>query len=239
VIVKIRSGRKATRSTRSARRPAIDWKRRDAEWDIRVKQFGLRGVYHVGNPESNLSAVDEMQRREILPLFRQQIRPTDRTALDFGCGWGRWTATIAAEIGGTCVGVEPTVPYLEEARRRNAGNPAVSFTHLFEGRIPENQKPVDIVWACIALSTILDPAMFKLELSEIDRILKPGGLMFLIDNTDGTNKNTPVRSRWSISRTIAEYKAAFAPFVKLHVIGEYKDLGEPDTIFAGSKCRPS
>jgi len=58
--------------------------------------------------------------------------------------------------------------------------------------------------------------------------------MFLIDNTDG-RLGKPVRSRWSMSRTIQEYQEAFSGFVALKHLGDYEDLGECNSILAARK----
>jgi hypothetical protein len=63
-------------------------------------------------------------------------------------------------------------------------------------------------------------------------------LFFLIDNTEGKG-GRPVRSRWSISRTVEEYREACRGITALRVLGAYVDLGETNTILAGRKGEPA
>jgi hypothetical protein len=59
--------------------------------------------------------------------------------------------------------------------------------------------------------------------------------MFLVDNTAGPSHRPVVRSPYSMSRTIEEYRRAFAGWTDLEARGDYVDLGETNTIMAGYK----
>lgn len=212
----------------------MDWAARRAEWDTRVKMFGKRAVFNICHKtQEELDEITRIQRETILPLFKQQLRGENNVILDFGCGWGRWSKDLA-DISNCVIGVDPTVFFLQEAEDMNADLP-VLYAEYKDGIIPVGDSCVDVIWACLVLSTVVEEDMFQATLAELNRVLRPGGLMFLIDNTSGPAHRPVVRSRWSISRTIEEYQKAFSGWVDLKRLGEYTDLGEVNTIMAGRK----
>ena len=218
-----------------------NWEARKREWDTRVESLGVdRAVFHLRHrtPEA-LAAITKLQEDAILPIFHELLggvpayyEERDVTLLDFGCGIGRWSPTLQ-QIG-RAIAVDPTAQFLEYAKEHSPLDPPSEYRLYCDGRIPMDDGEADVVWACMVLSTVLDDAMLAATVAEIDRVLKPGGLMFLVDNTWGQGK--PVRSRWSMSRTVIEYQAAFAKVAPLVELGHYVDLGETNTIMAGRKA---
>lgn len=208
-----------------------DWEKRREEWDLRYRMFGRRSVFHIGHGEQELMDITLKQRETILPLLRSSLNGREFLALDFGCGWGRWTETLANEILGQAIGVDPTPGLLAEAMSLRA-SPRVEFGLLNDGKIPLDDRSVDLFWACLVFSTILDETILATTMSEVQRVLAPGALVFIVDNTEGRG-GRPVRSRWSISRTVEEYRALFSEIVDLEVLGSYEDLGEINTIMSG------
>lgn len=208
-----------------------DWDARDQAWQARVAKLGVeRAIYHSKHQATEFPAVTSMQRKAIWPHFTAALNGTERTALDFGCGYGRWTPMLAEAVG-QALGIDPTVALLEHARKsRHAAR--VNYARYEHGRIPSDDHSFDVIWCCMVLSTVLTDAMFDATLEELRRVSKPGALVCLIDNTS-TVDGRPVRSKYSISRTIDEYQAAFAPWVDLEVKGDYIDFGEINTVFVG------
>lgn len=217
------------------------WQERNDAWEGRARRLGERAVLHVGHssPEAQ-AAIWDKQRMVIMPLLRDAITHihTDNPPLilDFGCGVGRWSGELS-ELG-LVVGVDPTVTFLETCERRWGNTPGITFKHYEDGNIPAADNTFDVVFACMVLSTILDvkDGMFTETLIELKRVLRKGGLFFLVDNTEG-HGGRPVRSPYSISRTVKEYQDAAAEHmnVALSVFGRYEDLGETNTIFAGRR----
>jgi ubiquinone/menaquinone biosynthesis C-methylase UbiE len=210
------------------------WTTRSDEWAKRVKMFGTRAVFNICHPPAELEAVTKLQRDTILPLFKSQVTPADTYVLDFGCGWGRWTETLSEMVDGIALGVDPTPEFLAEAEKRRT-SACVQFLPYAQGRVPMEDSGADVVWACLVLSTVLEEDMLAHTVGELGRVLRPGGLMFLVDNTAGPAHRPVVRSRWSMSRTVEEYRAAFAKWVDLQLLGAYTDLGEVNSIMAGRK----
>lgn len=212
---------------------AVDWNIRKDRWEDRVRRYGTRAVFNWAHPESELDAVSEKQQQAILPLFGEQLRGDERTVLDFGCGWGRWSTVLADIVRGRCIAVDPTAPLLEIARRQFDSD-SVVFAILKDGRVPLTDASVDVVWCCLSLSTILEDEMLDATALELNRVLKPGGLLFVVDHTLGKD-GKPVFVEFSRSRSVEEYRARLAPIASLSVLGHYFDLGERIEVMAGRK----
>jgi len=113
----------------------VDWQKQRAEWDKRVALFGQRAVFNYGHPESELAAITEKQREVILPLFQSQLLGNELVTLDFGCGWGRWSETLADITKGMVVGIDPTSWFIDKAIENNT-NKSVVFDVYSDGKIP-------------------------------------------------------------------------------------------------------
>ncbi len=210
---------------------ASDWDARNEAWNARVERLGVeRSIYHSKHQAPEFPAVTKLQRDAIWPHFLAGLNGTERTALDFGCGYGRWTPMLAEAVG-QAVGVDPTTALLEHARK-TPHSPRVTYARYQHGQIPATDQAFDVIWCCMVLSTVLKADMLTDTLAELERVAKPGALVCFIDNTS-TVDGRPVRSKYSISRTIEEYQAAFAPWVDLAVKGDYVDFGEINTVFVG------
>lgn len=212
-----------------------DWQARREAWRDRVAALGVeRAVYHKKHrtPEA-FAAITKLQEDTIFPVLRQALTPEDRVTLDFGCGHGRWTQKLA-DLTGTAIGVDPTRPLLETAIVNSRGSQNVTFALYENGTIPlvGMDGRIDVLWVCMVLSTILDDRMFAATLRELRRVCHPGTLVCLTDNTSMAD-GRPVRSPYSISRTIQEYQDAFASWVRLEPVADYQDFGEINTVFLG------
>jgi ubiquinone/menaquinone biosynthesis C-methylase UbiE len=212
-----------------------EWDARVEAWQARVAKLGAeRAIYHSKHTAEEFPAVTEMQQAAIWPHFIGALTGQERRALDYGCGYGRWTPQLAAALG-FARGVDPTPELLELARERlraDRGPGRVEYARLVRGQIPSTASSFDVIWACMVLSTVLTDGMFRATLAELRRVARPGGLVFIIDNTSRAD-GEPVRSKYSISRTIDEYVGAFRSWVELAPVGQYIDLGEINTVFRG------
>jgi len=214
---------------RLLRRNRFDRITNDADyWSARASAHGERAVLHLGHGPDEVDAVTARQRRLLMPLLRRALDGGESTILDFGCGSGRFTKDLAAAVGGTAIGVDPTAELLRLA----SGGPGVEFRLLENGRVPLPEESVDAVWCAIVLGCITRESSLTRAADEILRVLRPGGLVFLVENT------TPKRSGpHFVFRTVEEYRALFRP-LPLAVLGGYTDLDETITVMAGRSPLP-
>jgi len=194
------------------------------QWEDRARRHGARAVLNIGHSEDEAPQVTEFQRRELYPHFRAALRGDERVVLDFGCGPGRFTSDLHEMIRGRAIGVDPIQSLLDLAPR----HPAVDYQLMSEGRLSIASDAVDAVWICLVLGGIHGRTL-KATVSEIQRVLRPGGLLFLVENTTEARGN----SFWAF-RSVAEYQRLLSPIPLVHV-HDYQDLGERISVMTGRK----
>ena len=125
--------------------------------------------------------------RKLLAAWRLPIDwlniPPGGIALDVGSGPGSVTASLARAAGpdGLALGVDISEPMLARAVRAQAG-PQVGFLRADAQRLPLRDQTVDAAVSIAVLQLIPDPAA---TLSEIGRVLRPGGRLALMVPTAG------------------------------------------------------
>ncbi|GAA4349433.1 class I SAM-dependent methyltransferase [Angustibacter luteus] len=101
--------------------------------------------------------------------------------LDVGCGTGFHLPRFAGRAAGV-VGVEPHEPLLALARSRVAGLANVQVLAGTAQALPLTDASVDVVHARWAY--FFGPGC-EPGLAELDRVVRPGGIAFVIDNDAG------------------------------------------------------
>jgi SAM-dependent methyltransferase len=199
-----------------------------AYWEGRARTHGARAVVNLGHAEEALDALTRRQVNEIFPRLNGCLRGDERVALDFGCGPGRFTGPLAEAIHGRAIGVDPIRSLIDLAPR----GPDVEYVRSDGRQIPLPDASMDVAWVCLVLGGLPDARLSE-AVSELKRVLKPGGLLFLVENTSD-KEDCP---HWAF-RPVAEYQRllAFAPLAHLH---DYDDLGERISILAGRKVPES
>jgi ubiquinone/menaquinone biosynthesis C-methylase UbiE len=105
-------------------------------------------------------------------FLREHVRPGDH-ALDLGCGDGRFTGLLAA------AGAQPVGADVAEAAlcRARATHPEIEFVLApVSGALPLQDSAFDVVWASEVIEHVADTARW---LSEVRRVLRPGGRLLL------------------------------------------------------------
>lgn len=194
-------------------------------WKKRSRQYGKRSVLNIGHSEKKVHAVTKMQKDEIFPFLKQQLRGNEKLILDFGCGPGRFTPDLATMIQGCAIGVDP-IKYLIDLAPKN-GN--VEYGLMEEGIIPVKTDSIDVIWICLVLGGITDDSMLRITIDQINRVLKKDGLVFLVENTSEKKDG----NYWKF-RSVQTYQALFN-FVELNHLSDYFDLGERISIMAGRR----
>lgn len=200
----------------------FDWK---VYWEDRAKRYGVRAVYNLSHREEELAEVTTRQKQHLFPLLKQELAGSGLRGLDFGCGPGRFSPELAATLGGHVWAIDPIQSFIDKA----PADEQVTY-QTFDGlTIPFETGFFDVAWVCLVLGG-LDDRRLDHTSTELMRVLKPGGLLFLVENT------TPGRAHvrhWHF-RAPADYQVLF-PRTTLREIGSYLDLVERISIMAGRK----
>jgi ubiquinone/menaquinone biosynthesis C-methylase UbiE len=124
--------------------------------------------------------LDEEQRRKkarkIISILRYHLGVDDLsglTVVDLGCSVG-WFVEEAAVAGATPVGVDIDAPGLAIARRER--DPRCSFVSTDGSALPFEDESIDVIVFNHIYEHVVDP---DAVMSEIRRVLKPGGIAYL------------------------------------------------------------
>ncbi len=194
-------------------------------WSIRASRHGERGVLNLAHSGEDGPTVLVRQLSVLEPLLDEQLRASDKIALDFGCGPGRFTPVLASKVG-QAIGVDPIERFLDMA----PPGKGVQYRRIRGHVIPVADSSVDVVWVCLVLGNIKRQQDLNAATSEINRVLRPGGLLFLVENTTAHGVAGPAQ----VFRSEDDYRRMMS-FADLVAIGSYEDLGETMTILAGRK----
>ncbi|HET6762274.1 MAG TPA: class I SAM-dependent methyltransferase [Longimicrobiaceae bacterium] len=196
-----------------------------AFWEARAARRGPRAVLHARYSAAEYDAVTARQQGILFPLLRAELRGEEKVVLDFGCGPGRFTPALAEVIGGRAIGIDVVQAFLDAAPRSDA----VEY-RAFDGRtIPLPDASADVVWIALVLGGITEDENLHAVTGEIQRVLRPGGLLFLAENTHSRKD----AAHWRY-RTADGYRQLF-PRVHLRSVGGYEDAGEPIEVLAGRR----
>lgn len=135
-------------------------------------------------------AADAMRRRALKPIAEWMAGRHQRglTGLDVGCGTGRLLAFLhEAWPGVRFTGLDLSPPYLAEARRLVGRTARLKLVEGAAERLPMANASVDLVVSSYLLHE-LPPAVRAATLSEMARVVKPGGLLVIVDSIQKGDK---------------------------------------------------
>ncbi len=127
---------------------------------------------------ASLGAQGDFGRQYVLdPVMLPRALATGaRTALDAGCGEGRFCRMLRAK-GMDVTGIDPTLALIEEARRRD---PSGNYVLAGAEALPFRRESFDLVISYLSLIDIPD---LEAAIGEMVRVLKPGGHLLIANST--------------------------------------------------------
>ncbi len=193
-------------------------------WKQRAKNMGERSVINL-KYKIPLNEITDYQERKIFPYLVSNLKGNEKLLLDFGCGSGRFTNRLALVTGAKSIGLDPTDSLIKIARENDSKNKYIISKN---NKIPLPDATIDIVWICLVMGGIAENKM-NLVVYEIERVLKNGALLMLIENTSAISNS----EYWSY-RTPEAYLTLFKT-IDLTIVGSYKEVDEEITIMLGRK----
>ena len=103
--------------------------------------------------------------------------PGDKVIADLGCGSGNLAAELAGSVK-QVIGVDNSAAMLKAAKRRTAGLANVDLRKGELSAVPIESSACDAALLVLALTYVSEP---QLVVSEMGRILKPGGRGVIVD----------------------------------------------------------
>ena len=116
----------------------------------------------------------DFSRRHVLdaPMLALARGRGFRTALDIGCGEGRFCRMLAAE-GIATTGIDPTLRLLDAARARD---PQGSYLQARAEALPFADASFDLA---VSYLTLIDIDDYAAAIAEMARVLRPGGSLLI------------------------------------------------------------
>jgi ubiquinone/menaquinone biosynthesis C-methylase UbiE len=129
--------------------------------------------------------------------------------LDIGCGTGSLTAK-AVQKGAVVKGIDVNAQMLEAAQERiDALDMGAEFVQMGVGELGEEESETyDIVMSCLCFSELTEDEL-AYTLREVERILKPGGMLLTADEVQPRNRMKRILNRMArIPLVILTYAVA-------------------------------
>lgn len=99
-----------------------------------------------------------------------------RTALDVGCGEGRF-CRLLRKNGVATTGIDPTPELLEYARKKDPGG---TYEKALAEQLPYGDGSFDLV---VSYLTLIDIPDYRTAIAEMARVLRPGGTLLIANLT--------------------------------------------------------
>jgi len=141
-----------------------------------VDSSGLLPILHPEAPLWFNEAIDHIQFRALRRAVEIANFSPGARFLDVGCGTGRWVRRYR-ELGFSPVGVDATLGMLRVARSHQTACPLAAGLAY---NLPFSNDAFD----CISDITVVQHIPYELQpeaLREMTRVLKPGGIMILLE----------------------------------------------------------
>jgi len=159
-------------------------------------------VYLMGARLVHVGRNDAFELHDAFAAALPDISP--RRVLDLGCGYGKTTFSLRKRWPQPqVIGLDPALPCLRLARRMaSERGHAIDWRQGIGERIPEADGALDLVTVTMVFHEI-PPPVIRAILTEIRRVLRPGGVLAMLENRTLGDPCRDVLAAWH-SMLIAE-----------------------------------
>ena len=138
----------------------------------------------------------------------------DSRVLDFGCGYGRISNTLVSRGYTDVYGIDSSIKMIERGKKEF---PELSLKHSSSDLLPYPSDYFDAVVACAVFTCITSFEKRTLQIGELYRVLKPAGVLHLVDFTaERTNTHTSSFGITMLHSNPEELRQLVADFSILH-----------------------
>jgi SAM-dependent methyltransferase len=157
-------------------------------WNLTAIRFGKKDDYAPVLAPSSKGLlnwyIDFVQRTALRDLIKQF---SGNAVLEIGCGVGRWSARLA-NVGTQVVGIDLSREMIKKAKGRMAKkNLSVDFVVSSATNLPFISNAFNSVMSVTVLQHIVEKKLFRLAVSEIERVVRVDGNIVLLEYI-GRNK---------------------------------------------------
>lgn len=152
-----------------------------------------RTTFDLGAPAYDLLTSHLLWRDHVRRLLDGVAVPPAPRVLDLGCGPGASLLALAEALGpeARLVGLDLSTGMLALAAPRVRGRPELSLVHADAARLPLRDACQDLVTGHSFLYLVPDP---RAVLSEVARVLRPGGWLTLMEPRQGGGLRAAART---------------------------------------------
>jgi SAM-dependent methyltransferase len=180
-----------------------------AYWEGRAQRFAARGrglaaVCSYGMPAFYNHSIEWGQRRALLPWLPHVTGAS--TALDVGCGVGRWSLELARR-GHEVLGFDLSPSMIEQARMRAGVQGARCSFELGDVTTLNLGRKFDLIVCVTVLQHVLNPPEARVAIARLAEHLAPGGTLVLLEAAP-TRSTTRCDTAVFRARTLEWYQDA-------------------------------
>ena len=192
-------------------------------WGKIIREHGQRGVVSVSITDEELAQETQRQAAAVFPLIEPLLRG-EITALDYGCGAGRFTHYLAVATNCLTTGYDHCADFTQFWTESQE----VDFTSD-RAALVDGSYEVVFVWGVLG-DPHLNPEAVA---ADIALLAAPNALIVLTDHMSVDGKE-----RWWQFRSEESYRDLFERNdIQLRLLGRDKQLENPVSILAGRKAR--
>lgn len=109
----------------------------------------------------------------------------EHDVLDFGCGYGRISKLLKDSGYRNIVGIDSSEAMIKRGKREH---PELDLLIATDSKLPFIEQRFDAIIACAVFTCITDHAIRELQIKELYRVLKPGGLLHMVEFCSDSSK---------------------------------------------------
>lgn len=155
-------------------------------WSTRASLFGSDGVLNIGHSADRRAAFDQAERAWLLPLLDELLACEPAlsigTALDFGCGSGRFSNDLAARFN-TVIAFDPSQGWAETWTPAQNVLRVLGSLETLQPHLDALESPhtLDFIWTSTVLQHIPDEELVGIA-DFLSRVANADTRLFLVEH---------------------------------------------------------